>query len=53
MAFSPYYLWKDMYNLLGFMLFLIGVYLIPYFLGDPEIYIEANNLMSPAHIVPE
>jgi len=31
----------------------IGALLYPFNLGDPEIFREANPLLSPSHIVPE
>ena len=53
-AFHPYVTVKDLYAfcvfLLCFMLFLMYV---PNILGHPDNYIEANPLVTPAHIVPE
>ena len=53
-SFHPYVTMKDMYAfcvfLLVFMLFLMYV---PNILGHPDNYIEANPLVTPAHIVPE
>lgn len=52
--FHPYYTLKDLY---GFVLFGIFfgtfVYFYPNLLGHPDNYIEANPLVTPAHIVPE
>jgi len=44
---------KDGLGLLLFLGFYYFVLLSPYFLSDPEMYIEANPLVSPLHIVPE
>uniref|UniRef100_K7QM75 Cytochrome b n=1 Tax=Dictyocaulus eckerti TaxID=44604 RepID=K7QM75_DICEC len=52
LMFGFVYWMKDLYNLLFFWFFLF-VFLFPYLLGDPEMYIEANSLVSPVHIVPE
>jgi len=29
------------------------IFLFPFFLGDPEMSVEANPIVSPVHIVPE
>lgn len=51
--FFPYYWFKDSYNLLLWVSF-FGLSLIsPFILGDPEIFIEADPIISPVHIVPE
>nr|YP_009445104.1 cytochrome b [Marshallagia marshalli]ATV81513.1 cytochrome b [Marshallagia marshalli] len=52
-CFGPEYWNKDMYNLIFWFLFVIFVLYKPFSLGDPEMYIEANPMMSPVHIVPE
>jgi len=54
LEFSPYFVLKD---LVGFFIFLfffmIFVTLYPNVLGHPDNFIEANPLVTPAHIVPE
>nr|AHI51913.1 cytochrome b [Uncinaria sanguinis] len=52
-CFSPEYWYKDAYNVIFWMLFMVVSLLFPFFLGDPEMFIEANPMMSPVHIVPE
>lgn len=52
-SFGPYYWNKDFYNLLVFFIFFLLVLLKPFYLGDPEIFIEADPLTRPVHIVPE
>ena len=52
--FHPYYTVKDMFGLGIFLiLFSYMVFFQPNFLGEPDNYIEANPLVTPAHIVPE
>nr|WCH57853.1 apocytochrome b [Caulacanthus ustulatus] len=52
--FYPYFIIKDF---LGFVIFTIFFSLFVYFhpnaLGHPDNYIEANPMVTPAHIVPE
>jgi len=52
--FHPYYTVKDF---LGFSVFFIVfaffVFFAPNYLGHPDNYIEANPMVTPAHIVPE
>lgn len=52
--FHPYFRFKD---ILGFIIILIGLVLLtltnPYLLGDPDNFIPANPLVTPAHIQPE
>jgi len=52
--FHPYYTIKDF---VGFGVFLIVfcyfVFFRPNYLGHPDNYIEANPMVTPAHIVPE
>lgn len=53
-TFYPYFYVKDYFGLLFFSIFALGI--ISYFpdmLGHPDNYIEANALVTPAHIVPE
>jgi len=52
-SFFNYYWFKDGLNILGFLIFFFFVYFFPFKLGDPEIIIEANFIISPVHIVPE
>lgn len=52
--FIPYYGIKDTFSIIFFLLiFLIFVYFFPDVLGHFDNYIKANNLVTPAHIVPE
>jgi len=52
--FSPYFIVKDIIGvivaLMGFAFFL---FFFPNYAGHPDNYIEANPLVTPAHIVPE
>lgn len=50
----PYFIIKDFLGLIGFILFFtMFVYFYPNILGHPDNYIEANPMVTPAHIVPE
>ena len=52
--FHPYYTAKDLYGLGVFLIFYaFFVFYAPDFFGEPDNYIEANPLVTPAHIVPE
>ena len=52
--FHPYYTVKDMFGLAIFLLiYAFFVFYAPNSLGDPDNYIPANPLSTPAHIVPE
>ncbi len=52
--FHPYYTIKDLFGLGVFLcLFFAVVFFAPNMLGEPDNYIEANPLSTPAHIVPE
>tara|TARA_B110000438_G_scaffold271215_1_gene288931 strand:+ start:94 stop:1380 length:1287 start_codon:yes stop_codon:yes gene_type:complete len=54
MPFHPYMVMKDIFALLLFVtIFLWFVFFAPNVLGHPDNYIEANPLVTPAHIVPE
>jgi len=54
MPFHPYMVMKDLFALLLFVtVFLWFVFFAPNVLGHPDNYIEANPLVTPAHIVPE
>ena len=52
--FHPYFSFKD---LIGFIIILAALILLtllnPYSLGDPDNFIPANPLVTPAHIQPE
>lgn len=52
--FHPYYTAKDAFGLAVFIMFFAAfVFYMPNVLGHPDNYIEANPLVTPAHIVPE
>jgi len=52
--FHPYYTIKDLVGLGVFLIVYFGfVFFAPDFFGEPDNYIEANPLVTPAHIVPE
>jgi len=52
--FLPYYTIKDLFGLgLFFMFFLFFVFWAPNLFGEPDNYIPANPMVTPAHIVPE
>ncbi len=52
--FHPYYTVKDLYGLGVFLiLFAAFVFFAPNYMGHPDNYIEADPLVTPAHIVPE
>jgi len=54
MPFHPYMVMKDLFALLLFVaVFLWFVFFAPNVLGHPDNYIEANPMVTPAHIVPE
>jgi len=54
LPFHPYYTVKDaFYMVLFIMLFAVLVFYAPNFVGNPDNYIPANPLATPAHIVPE
>ena len=53
-AFTPYATMKDMLAMVVFLLVLAYfIFYMPNFLGHPDNYIEAQPLVTPAHIVPE
>jgi ubiquinol-cytochrome c reductase cytochrome b subunit len=52
-GFFPYFLVKDLLNILFFGFFVFLLLEFPFFLGDPEMFLESNFLVSPIHIVPE
>ena len=52
--FSTYFLVKDLFGFVCILfLFLFIVFFYPNLLGHPDNYIQANQLATPAHIVPE
>ncbi len=52
--FHPYYTAKDFFGLGVYLtLFAAMVFFAPNLLGEPDNYIPANALSTPAHIVPE
>jgi len=52
--FHPYFTAKDSVGLVLFLLFYAAmVFFAPNFFGEPDNYIQANPLQTPAHIVPE
>ncbi|MEC7488015.1 MAG: cytochrome b/b6 [Pseudomonadota bacterium] len=52
--FHPYYTVKDMFGLGVFLtVFALFIFFAPNFFGEPDNYIPANSLSTPAHIVPE
>jgi len=52
--FHPYYTAKDAFGLaVFFIVFALVVFFAPNMFGEPDNYIPANPLVTPAHIVPE
>ena len=52
--FNPYYTMKDTFGLLIFLIvYCVFTFFMPNALGHPDNYIEADPLVTPAHIVPE
>ncbi|MGM0560532.1 MAG: cytochrome b [Pseudomonadota bacterium] len=52
--FHPYYTVKDLFGLGIFLiLFALFIFYAPNYMGHPDNYIEADPLVTPAHIVPE
>nr|YP_010925350.1 apocytochrome B [Neoporphyra dentata]WKD83556.1 apocytochrome B [Neoporphyra dentata] len=50
----PYFIVKDLLGIVSFIIFFsFFVYFSPNLLGHPDNYIEANPMVTPAHIVPE
>jgi len=53
-TFYPYFYVKDLFGFFVFMLFFsYFLFFDPNVLGHPDNYIEANPMVTPAHIVPE
>ncbi|MCB1338693.1 MAG: cytochrome b N-terminal domain-containing protein, partial [Maritimibacter sp.] len=54
LPFWPYFVIKDLFALaIVLLVFFMIVGFMPNYLGHPDNYIEANPLVTPAHIVPE
>ena len=54
LPFWPYFVMKDLFALgVVLVVFFAVVGFMPNYLGHPDNYIEANPLVTPAHIVPE
>jgi len=52
--FSPYYLLKDLYGVVIFLIiFASFLFFEPNLLGHPDNYTPANPMVTPPHIVPE
>nr|YP_010733853.1 cytochrome b [Atteva charopis]WEG93576.1 cytochrome b [Atteva charopis] len=52
--FHPFFSYKDLFGFLILILLLISLTLInPYLLGDPDNFVPANPMVTPAHIQPE
>nr|AMH85354.1 cytochrome b [Drosophila unipunctata] len=52
--FHPYFTYKDIVGfIIMFFILIILVLINPYLLGDPDNFIPANPLVTPAHIQPE
>ena len=52
--FWPYYVIKDLFALAVILaVFFAVVGFMPNYLGDPDNYVQANPMATPAHIVPE
>jgi len=53
-SFHPYFTAKDSVGMVAFLfIFAVFVFFMPNQLGEPDNYIKANPLQTPAHIVPE
>jgi ubiquinol-cytochrome c reductase cytochrome b subunit len=54
LPFHPYFTVKDAFGLVVFLiLFMWFVFYVPNYMGHADNYVEANPLVTPAHIVPE
>jgi ubiquinol-cytochrome c reductase cytochrome b subunit len=52
--FHPYYTVKDLYGFAVFAVFFsFFIFFAPNYLGHPDNYIQANPMVTPAHIQPE
>jgi len=53
-SFDPYFTAKDLFGTIVFIMFFsFWIYFAPNYLGHPDNYIEADPMVTPAHIVPE
>jgi ubiquinol-cytochrome c reductase cytochrome b subunit len=53
-TFHPYYTVKDIFGFgIFFIIFSYFIFFAPNYLGHADNYIEANPMVTPAHIVPE
>lgn len=53
-SFYPYFVIKDLFSwIVVFIFYFYFVFFAPNFLGHTDNYIEANAMVTPAHIVPE
>lgn len=52
-TFFPYYIFKDLINILLIILIFFFSINYSFLLGDSEIFLESNLLVRPVHIVPE
>lgn len=52
-SFFPSFWTKDFYNFFFFFVFFLFSLILPFSLGDHEMFIEADSIISPIHIVPE
>nr|YP_009450245.1 cytochrome b [Ortleppascaris sinensis]AOV93985.1 cytochrome b [Ortleppascaris sinensis] len=52
-CFYPEYWVKDMLNVIVWFIFVVFSLCYPFSMGDPEMFIESDPMMSPVHIVPE
>lgn len=53
-SFYPYFLVKDVFCLFVILIiFFYFVFLNPNYIGHPDNYILANNMVTPSHLVPE
>jgi ubiquinol-cytochrome c reductase cytochrome b subunit len=53
-SFYPYFIFKDVFSWLVIgIIYSLFVYFAPNYLGHTDNYIEANPMVTPAHIVPE
>lgn len=51
--FYPRYAIKDSINLVFLLIGWVLMLIYPFNLGDPEMFIEKDQMMSPVHIIPE
>lgn len=52
-TFYPFFWLKDVYDFFFFLGFFVFLFLSPFLLGDAEMFLEADYMSSPVHIVPE